>query len=200
MIALAGAVLAAAVAIPWLLASSPGTPAAKIPATTQATAPARPFATLTAPAGSHAVESAAFKPGTATLAVGMFNGDVDLWDTTTRNSTGILHDPLGAGFVAFGPGGATLAVGEGGDVFLWDTAGKSAVLTATLPIPADLAGQSVTSVAFGPGGVLAVAYSGGDVYLWDTTTRKTTATLTGPADGTAPGGVRAWRRPGRRLQ
>ena len=83
MIALAGAVLAAAAAIPWLLASSPGTSAAKIPART----PARPFATLPAPTDPHAVESAAFKPGTVTLAAGMFNGDVDLWDTTTRNIT-----------------------------------------------------------------------------------------------------------------
>jgi WD40 repeat protein len=194
--ALAGAVLIAAGAIPLLLASSPGTSAAKLPAGTQATTPARPFATLYPPAGSHAVESAAFKPGTVTLAAGMFSGDVDLWDTTTRNIAGILHDPLGAGFVAYGPGGATLAVGEGGDVFLWDTAGKSGVLTATLPVPADVSGQSVTSVAFGPGGVLAVAYSGGDVYLWDTATRKTTAALAGPAGGTTqvafgPGGVLA---------
>ena len=182
VIGLAGAVLAAAAAIPWLLASSPGTPAAKNPARTQSTTPARPFATLPAPAGSHAVESAAFKPGTVTLAAGMFNGDVDLWDTTTRKIARVLHHPLGAGYVAFGPGGATLAVGEGGDVFLWDTAGKTAVLAATLPTPADVSGQVVTSVAFGPGGVLAVAYSAGDVYLWDTTTRKTTAALTGPAD------------------
>ena len=181
VIALAGAVLAAAAAISWLLASGPGTPAAKTSARTQATTPASPFATLAGPAGSHAVESAAFKPGTVTLAAGMFNGDVDLWHTTTGNITGILHQPLGAGFVAFGPGGATLAVGEGGDVFLWDTAGKAAVLTATLPTPADATGQSVTSVAFGPDGVLAVGYSGGDVYLWDTTTRKTTAALAGPA-------------------
>jgi len=180
LIALAGAVLAAAAVIPWLLVSSPGTPAAKIPARTQGTAPASPFATLVAPAGSHAVESAAFKPGTATLAAGMYNGDVDLWNAATGNSAGILHDPLSAGFVAFGPGGATLAVGEGGDVFLWDTAGKAAVRTATLPAP-DTSGQSVTSVAFGADGVLAVAYSEGDVYLWDTKTRKTTATLTGPA-------------------
>jgi WD40 repeat protein len=196
VIALAGAVLSAAVVIPLLVASSPGTSAAKIPARTQATTPARLFATLHPPAGSHAVESAAFKPGTVTLAAGMFSGDVDLWDTTTRNITGILHDPLNAGFVAFGPGGATLAVGEGGDVFLWDTAGKSAVPTATLPDPADALGQSVTGVAFGPGGVLAVAYSRGDVYLWDTATRKTTVALPGPTDGTTlvafgPGGVLA---------
>jgi serine/threonine-protein kinase len=181
VIALAGAVLAAAAAISWLLAYGPGTPAAKTSAGTQATTPARPFATLAGPAGSHAVESAAFKPGTVTLAAGMFNGDVDLWHTTTANITGILHHPLSTGFVAFGPGGATLAVGAGGDVFLWDTAGQAAVRTATLPTPADAAGQSVTSVAFGPDAVLAVGYSGGDVYLWDTATRKTTASLTGPA-------------------
>jgi WD40 repeat protein len=184
VLALGGAVLAAAATIPWLLASSPGTPAAKNPARTQATTPARPFATLTAPAGSDPMESAAFKPGTVTLAAGMFNGDVDLWDTMTRSRTGVLHHPLGAGYVAFAPGGAILAVGEGGDVFLWDTAGKSAVLAATLPTPANVSGQSVTSVAFGSGGVLAVAYSEGEVYLWDTTTRKTTAALTGPADST----------------
>ena len=184
VVALAGAVLAAAAAIPWLLASNPGTPAAKIPARTQATTPTRPFATLPAQAGAHAVESAAFKPGTVTLAAGLLNGDVDLWDTTTRKITGVLHRPLGPGYMAFAPGGATLAVGEGGDVFLWDTAGKTPALTATLPTPADVSGQSVTSVAFGPGGVLAVAYSEGDVYLWNITTRKTTATLTGPAGNT----------------
>jgi serine/threonine-protein kinase len=184
LIALAGAVLAAAAAVSWLLASSPGTPAAKAPAKTQATTSARLSATLTAPAGSHAVESAAFKPGTATLAVGMFNGDVDLWDTTTKKMIKTLHDPAGGtdgvALVAFGPGGTTLAVGDGGDVYLWDTATNKN--TATLATPVDLSGQSVTSVAFGPGGALAVGYSGGEVYLWDTATKQTTATLTGPAD------------------
>jgi WD40 repeat protein len=188
VIALAGTVLAAAVAIPWLLASGPGATAGKTPARTQATTLARLSATLAAPAGSHSVESAAFKPGTATLAVGMFNGDVDLWDTTTKKIINVLHDPgggtSGVGLVAFGPGGATMAVGDGGNVYLWDTAGQAASLTATLPTPVDLSGQSVTSVAFGPSGALAVGYSEGDVYLWDTTTKKITATLTAPADNT----------------
>jgi hypothetical protein len=183
-IALAGAVLVAAAAITWLLASGPLTSAGKTPARSPATTPARPFATLPAPAGSGAVESAAFKPGTATLAAGMFDGDVDLWGTTTRNITRILHHPPGPGLLAFGPSGATLAVGEGGDVFLLDTAGKAAVLTAALPVPAEAAGQSVTSLAFGPGGVLAVGYSGGEVYLWDTTTRQTMTVLAGPAGDT----------------
>ncbi len=188
VIGLAGTVLVAAVAIPRLLASSPGAPVAKTPARTQAATPARPSAALAAPVGSHAVESAAFKPGTATLAVGMFNGDVDLWDTATKKTINVLHDPGGksdgVALVAFGPGGTTMAVGDGSDVYLWDTAGRAAALTATLPAPAGVSGQSVTSVAFGPGGTLAVGYSEGDVYLWDTAAKRTTATLTGPAGNT----------------
>jgi serine/threonine protein kinase len=185
VLALAGAALVTAVAIPWVLASSPGAPAEKAPARTQPTTLARPSAVLSAPPGSHSVESAAFKPGTATLAVGMFNGDVDLWDTTARNIIKILHDPgkktTGVGSVAFGPGG-TLAVGDDGNVYLWDTADRTAALTAALPAPVDASGQSVTSLAFGPGGTLAAGYSGGGVYLWDTATKQNTAALTGPAD------------------
>jgi WD40 repeat protein len=192
VVALAGAVLAAAAATTWLLASGPGATAAKTPGKTPAAAQAatlaRLSATLAAPAGSHAVESAAFKPRTATLAVGMYNGDVDLWDTTTGKTISILRDPGGGadgvGLVAFGPDGTTLAVGDGGNVYLWDTAGHAAVLSATLPAPAGVSGQSVTSVAFGPGGVLAAGYSGGGVDLWDTATRQVTATLTGSAGST----------------
>ena len=69
------------------LGCSPPVPAPRPPRTRPGRNPRRlprPFATLPAPAGSDAVESAAFKPGTVTLAAGMFNGDVDLWDTTTR--------------------------------------------------------------------------------------------------------------------
>src|SRR6185437_17034591 len=187
VIALTGVVLAAAVTVSWVLASGPGATAAKAPARTGAATLVGPSATLAAPAGSHAVESAAFKPGTATLAVGMYNGSVDLWDTATGKIVSVLRDPGGrtdgVGLVAFGPGGTTMAVGDGGDVYLWDTVGQAAALTATLPAPAGVGGQSVTSVAFGPGGALAVAYSGGDVYLWDTAAKRTTATLAGPAGG-----------------
>jgi serine/threonine-protein kinase len=198
LIALAGAVVVAAVAVPWLLVSSHGAVAAKTTAGAQPATPVRPFATLSAPAGSHSVESAAFKPGTAILAVGMFNGDVDLWDTTTEKSINILHDPgkrtTGVGLVAFGPGGA-LAVGDDGNVYLWDTADQSAAPTATpnatptpaptatLPAPVDASGQGVTSVAFKPGtATLAVGYSEGEVYLWDAASKRITATLTSPAD------------------
>ncbi len=189
LIALAGAVLSAAVAIPLLLASRPGSSAAKIPARTQATTPARPFATLYPPAGSHAVESAAFKPGTVTLAAGMFSGDVDLWDTTTRKLTSILHDPLSAGFVAFGPGGATMAVGyDSGDVYLWETVSKQT--DAAVTPPAD--GRAAALVAFEPGTtIMAVGYSNGDVHLWDTAADKTVGILHEHGDGPGTGGVSA---------
>jgi WD40 repeat protein len=149
------------------------------------------------------LESAAFKPGTATLAVGLFNGDVELWNTATRKITGILHDPKGradeTALVAFAPGGTTMAVGDGagGDVYLWDTAHQAAVLTATLATPADVSGQGVTAVAFGPGGLLAVAYSRGRVYLWDTATKRITAILPGPAGD--DGGTLTAFGPGRTL-
>jgi serine/threonine-protein kinase len=187
VIALAGVVLAAAVAIPWWLTSGPAPAVGKTSAGTPAATSAGPSATLAAPAGSHAVESAAFKPGTATLAVGLYNGDVDLWNTATRKIAGILRYPPSVSTeataeMAFGPGGTTMAVGYiNGDVYLWDTAHQPAVRTATLPVPAGLSGQQVTSVAFGPGGVLAVAYSAGDVYLWDIAARRTTAAYPAPA-------------------
>ncbi len=191
LIGVAGAVLVAAVAIPWWLLSDPGAVAktpAETSARTRAATLARPSATLAAPVGSHAVESAAFKPGTATLAVGLYNGDVDLWDTAGKKIIKVLHDPGGrtdgVGLVAFGPGATTMAVGDGSDVYLWDTAGRAAALTATLPAPAGVSGQSVTSVAFGPGGALAVGYSEGDVYLWDTAAKKATATLAAPVGNT----------------
>jgi hypothetical protein len=204
VIALAGAVLSAGVAIPLLLVSSPRTSAPKTPARTQATAqvtvPARPFATFPAPVGSAGVVSEAFKPGTATLAVSMGDNDVYLRDTTTRTLTGILR-PNGGGPVAFGPGGVLAVgagVGAGGDVYLWDTARKPAVPTVALPAPPAVSGQTITSMAYGPGGVLAVAYEEGNVYLWDTAARQITAFLAPPPGifGTTslafgPGGILA---------
>jgi len=61
------------------------------------------------------------------MAVGYDNGDVRLWDTTTRKTTEILrapgHGTGGVSALASGPGG-TLAVGAvDSDVYLWRVKG-----------------------------------------------------------------------------
>ena len=184
VIVLAGAVLVAAVAIPWLLASGPGATAAKSPGSGHDAGQAvcHPHRPRRQPRrGIGGVQAGHRHPGRRHVQRRCRPVGHD-----DQEHLSILHDhgggTDGAGLVAFGPGGTTLAVGDGGNVYLWDTAGPTAALTATLPTPVDLSGQSVTSVAFGPGGVLAVGYSGGDVCLWDTAAKQTTATLTGPRD------------------
>ena len=70
----------------------------------------------------------------------------------------------GVSSVAFGPGGATMAVGyDNGDVYLWDTAAEKTA--EILHGPAGRAG-GVSALTFGPGGTLAVGAAIGDIYLW----------------------------------
>jgi WD40 repeat protein len=203
VVALTGAVLAAAVVIPWALArpgppgaSSPGTTATKTAARTQgATAPSGPPTDLPPDPGraDQDVTSVAFKPGTTTLAVAKFSGSVYLWDTKYQSLTAVLDDPRsydGVTSLAFEPVTGALADGDGnGSVYLWDdpTAQTTPTATLTAPVgktagPSDPFAQSVSSMAFEPGTTtLAVGYSGGNVYLWDTTAQTIAATLTAPA-------------------
>jgi WD40 repeat protein len=127
------------------------------------------------------------------LAVGE-GGDVDLWDTTTDKNTAILTGPpglagsVGVSSVAFGPGGATMAVGyDNGDVYLWDTATEETDVTIAPPT-----GSQAALVAFEPGSpTMAVGYDNGDVHLWDTATDKATGILHEPDDGFGTGNVSA---------
>jgi WD40 repeat protein len=136
------------------------------------------------------VASVAFSPDGQTLAVGTSDGTIQLWDASTRESSGTLSDRNGDPVVslAFSPDGKTLAVGAstatgngaGSAVTqLWDVSTRQ--LIATLPAGN---GAPVVSVAFSPDGkTLAVGMGNGTgtgasgTQLWNVGTRELSATL-----------------------
>jgi hypothetical protein len=128
-------------------------------------------ATLRNPESS--ARGVAFGPDARTLAVGSVNnngnasgtGSTYVWDIATKTITATLTGPgsEGVDYVAYGPGGTTLAAADtNGSTYLWDIATKT--ITATL---ADPGSQGVDSVAYAPGGTtLAAADINGSAYLW----------------------------------
>jgi serine/threonine protein kinase len=158
-------------------------------------------ATLRNPESS--ARGVAFGPSARTLAVGSVNnngnasgtgGSTYVWDIATKKITATLTDPEreGVDYVAYGPGGTTLAAADyNGSTYLWDIATKK--VTATLTDPGR---GAVDSVAYAPGGTtLAAADFNGSIYLWDIATKKVTATLNDPGTkgvdyvAYAPGGT-----------
>ena len=158
-------------------------------------------ATLRNPGSS--ARGVAFGPDARTLAVGSVNnngnasgtgGSTYVWDIATKTITATLTDPgsKGVDYVAYGPGGTTLAAADyNGSTYLWDIATKT--ITATLTDPGS---KGVDSVAYAPGGTtLAAADYNGSTYLWDIATKTITATLTDPGSkgvdyvAYAPGGT-----------
>ena len=129
-------------------------------------------ATLRNPESS--ARGVAFGPSARTLAVGSVNnngnaagtgGSTYVWDIGTKKITATLTDPgrEGVAYVAYGPGGTTLAAADyNGSTYLWDIATKK--ITATLTDPGS---KGVDYVAYAPDGTtLAAADTNGSTYLW----------------------------------
>jgi RNA polymerase sigma factor (sigma-70 family) len=117
--------------------------------------------------------SVAFSPDGKTLAAGLRDGAIRMWDVATSKECGYLWEKGQVKAVAFSPDGHTLASAQGNEVKLWDL--RSGRVRARLQGHAGW----VQAVAFSPGGTLASASTaygpdpqnhynaGGEVRLWD---------------------------------
>ncbi|MDR0345960.1 MAG: hypothetical protein LBI49_23185, partial [Nocardiopsaceae bacterium] len=148
--------------------------------------PPRPAATLRGPAGQ-APCSAAFSPGSTTLAVAGCRAGVSVWDIATRRRVATLTSPrcVGGEQVIFSPDGRALAQFGGHAVSptgrhyhpatcLWDMATRRETTLTDSPLLTATSAQG----AFSPDGTtLAVADNSGKIYLWNLATRRVTATV-----------------------
>ncbi|MBV9857393.1 MAG: helix-turn-helix domain-containing protein [Streptosporangiaceae bacterium] len=117
-----------------------------------------------APGGT--INMVAFSPDGKTLAIGRYNGAVQVWDVATGRQTSQpftgmpSYSPYG---VAFSPDGTTLATSNGNVTTLWDTVGGRR-------IGRTLAGsvrQVTYAVAFSPDGKMLVTAGDAGIRLWD---------------------------------
>jgi WD40 repeat protein len=121
--------------------------------------------TATDPSYPMIINSVAFSPDGATLAIGDLDGSTYLMDVATGKQIGVLPDPgrKGVDSVAFSHDGDTLAVGDAnGRTYLWDVATQGVIAVLTDP-----GSGGVTSVAFSPDDqILATGDEDGSANLW----------------------------------
>jgi WD40 repeat protein len=144
----------------------------------------RKLTTLHDPDG-HGVDAIAFSPDGKILATaGDDDGNIYLWDVSSRKVMATLTDPASQGVngVAFTDDGAYLASADSnGHAYVWDVSSKALVANMTDP-----ATKGVNGVAFSPNGHLAVADGNGHAYVWEAP-GKIIATLTDPASQSVDG-------------
>ncbi len=115
-----------------------------------------------------------------TLAAGLDNGQVELWEVETGERIGTLRHGGWSGLtVAFSPDGTRLASRWRQEIKLWNVETRG--LAGTWKVPTDVhwsgAGQSV---AFSPDGSrLAAGFQDGTVRLWDVASQTEVVTLEG---------------------
>ena len=132
-----------------------------------------------------AVHSVAFSLD-GTLAAGLDNGRVELWEVETGERTGTLrHADWGRVTVVFSPDGTKLASGSLEQVIkVWDV--ETRRVTGTWEVPRDSDSYWDIPVAFSPDGTrLASGFQDGTVRLWEVATQTEVGTLEGHTDRVA---------------
>ena len=120
-----------------------------------------------------------------TLAAGLENGRVELWEVETGERLGTLRHGRGRITAVFSRGGSALASASGDHVIkVWDLATRGVI--GVWEVPRDSDSYWDISVAFSPDGSRLVSgFQDGTVRLWDVSTQAEVATLEGHTDRVA---------------